>query len=54
VALSALFNIRHALEDPFEPTSPDAVNVRRDMGETQMLLWLSASGERVVCKATAA
>jgi hypothetical protein len=45
VALSALFNVRYALEDPFVSGNPDSLDVRRDMSETVRLLWLTADGE---------
>ncbi len=43
-ALSALFNIRYALEDPFSGDGLDSINVRRDMGENAHLLRQTASG----------
>ena len=38
VCLSALFNIRFYLEDPFVSEGPDSLDVRRDMGEVALLL----------------
>lgn len=56
VALSALFNIRYALEDPFVEGSLDTIRVRADFAENARLLQMSAKGgplydmERPGCK----
>jgi hypothetical protein len=41
VCLSALFNIRAYLEDPFVLEGPDSLDIRRDMGEVALLLGLN-------------
>lgn len=44
LALSALFNIRYALEDPFIEGSLDTIRVRADLTETANLLYMGAAG----------
>ena len=44
IALSSLFNIRYALEDPFCEGSLDTVRVRKDFAEMQRMLRLRATG----------
>lgn len=45
LALSALFNIRYAMEDPFTSDSgPDSINLARDMQETERMLHATAHG----------
>ncbi len=44
IALSGLYNIRYALEDPFCEGSLDTIRVRKDIAEIQRLLQLRARG----------